>query len=130
MKKMLFLALVVIGGCFIVNFQASASRSIDSNSEFRRLQPGESFLACFSASGNYSDHVKSILEYMNRRLSFEQTTVVPYTVVGTEASAEGIHHSTEMHGEAVIVRKPYQVEYMQPTFPDEKVLFCAAVRKM
>jgi hypothetical protein len=135
MRKMLLLALAVIGGCFMVTFQASAlavsdSVRIDDVSHPRRLQPGESFLACYTSSGVRPEHVKSILAFLNWRLSGEEISVFPYTLVGTETSAGDIHHSTERHGEAVIVRKPYQVEYMQPTFPDDIALFCAVVRKM
>ena len=130
MKKMLFLALAVIGGCFMVNFQASALRRFDSFPESRRLQPGEAFLACYTSSGIRPEQVKSILGFLNWRLNGKEINVYPYTLVGTDQNDDGSYNSTERKGEPVIVREPYRVEYMQPTFANDMPLFCAVIRKI
>ncbi|MBK9040770.1 MAG: hypothetical protein IPL83_16730 [Bdellovibrionales bacterium] len=133
MKKMLFLALAVIGGCFMVNFQASALRRSDSpNTEPRRLQPGEAFLACYTTDGTgyYHEQLRSILWFLNWHLNGKEINVYPYTLVGSDQNDDGSYKSTERKGDPVIVREPYRVEYMQPTFPDKMPLFCAVIKKI
>ena len=132
MKKMLFLALAVIGGCFMVTFQASALAPRDgiSIAEPRRLQAGEAFLACYTSFGIGTEQVKSILGFLNWRLNGKEINVYPYTLVGTDQNDDGSYNSTERKGEPVIVREPYRVEYMQPTFANDMPLFCAVIRKI